>query len=541
VDHLFFSNESAWQTSFSPRGEIPAVGDFDGDGRDDIVTFVQHEEPPVVLGRGARSGRGGAATGRIGRGVGDVTPFGGPPVYVALSTGSAFGPRTRWHGEFSPKGEIPMVGDFNGDGKDDIISFAQHGVDASGGVVPGIAPVHVALSNGSGFGPSTVWHQNFSPDGEVPMVGDVNGDGKTDIITFARRPQFRSDGTMIGHAPVYVALSTGTSFGPRQLWHTFFSLDGEVPRVADVNLDGKADIITFLHGTGDGARKNNVYVAFSTGTRFETSVTWMTDQAPAGTTPFVGSANGVLSLFNLTQRPRDKRTFIPDLFVFDDATGKLSVAEAMGRIPYDVGAPWERYRFFTPKGLGAAAFPEWIYDQGPNHCLGQPFRFILNGTSGSGGPDAFISSVRQGGGTGHVFEEMSHSIFFNCLRANLDPFHLFASIFTTSMDAGGLDAGNMPGCDSTFDDCRDPEHFFIQLVRRYRIAGDFFRFRITSAATAAERQRRLKQYLWIKQHWYHGAEFKLGVLEDVSVYPEGVLCLPGECSLTGPVVDPGHP
>jgi hypothetical protein len=184
-------------------------------------------------------------------------------------------------------------------------------------------------------------------------------------------------------------------------------------------------------------------------------------------------------------------------------------------------------------------FPEWIFENGPSHCLTQPFRFILNGAAGVGGADAFVSSVRQGGGTGHVFEEMSHSLFANCLRQNRDPFHIFDSIFNTSMDAGGLDAKNMPGCDGAFDDCRDPEHFFIQLARRYRIAGDLFRHRILAAPTPDERRRRLKQYLWIKEHWYHGAEFKLGVQEDVSVYPEGVLCLPGECSLTGPVVNPG--
>jgi hypothetical protein len=521
VDHLLFSSDSPWHPSFSSKGQVPGVGDFDGDGKDDIVNFVQHDEPPVVLGR-------------RGRARGDVRPFGGPPVYVALSNGSSFGQRQRWHTDFSPAGEIPLVGDFNGDGKDDIVSFAQHPQAQIGN-----APVRVALSNGQSFGAASVWQTDFSPAGEIPMVGDFNGDGKADIVSFARRAQFAPDGTMIGHAPVRVALSTGTSFGPSRIWHTFFSLDGEIPRVADVNLDGKADIVTFLHGTGDGVRKNNVYVAFSTGTRFETSVTWMSDQAPAGTTPFIGSASGTSTLFNLTQRPQDRRTFLPDLFVFDDATGRLAVAEGMGRIPYAVGAPWERYRFFTPKGLGAAMFPEWIFENGPSHCLTQPFRFILNGAAGVGGADAFVSSVRQGGGTGHVFEEMSHSLFANCLRQNRDPFHIFDLIFNTSMDAGGLDAKNMPGCDGAFDDCRDPEHFFIQLARRYRIAGDLFRHRILAAPTPDERRRRLKQYLWIKEHWYHGAEFKLGVQEDVSVYPEGVLCLPGECSLTGPVVNPG--
>lgn len=528
-EHLFFSGESAWHPAFSVANEIPRVGDFNADGKDDIVNFVQHEQQPVVIGKTVAKGPDGIGG----------TPFGPAPVWVALSTGGGFGPSQQWHSNFSPQGEVPFVGDFNGDNKADIVSFAQQVLDSFGGTVIGPAPVRVALSTGQSFGPAAVWHPNFSPLSEVPMVGDFNGDGKADIATFGRRAQFDSNGTLIGHAPVRVALSTGTAFGPSVMWHTFFSLQGELPAIADVNFDGKDDIVTFLHGTGDGERRNNVYVAFSTGTRFETSVTWMSDQAPPGQTPFIGGANGRFVLSSLTGKPEHQGRIVPDLFVFDDQTGRLRVAEGMGRIPYAVGAPWERYRFFTDKGLGAAMFPEWIYEKGPNHCLrGDPFRFILNGLGGVGAPDAFVSSVRPGGGTGHVLEEMGHSIFANCLRQNADPFQIFNLIFNTSMDAGGLDAANMPGCAGTFDDCRDPEHFFIQLTRRYRIAGNLFRSRIMSAPTPEERNRRLKQYQWIKQHWYQGAEFKFGTLEDVSLLPEGVLCLPGECPLTDLVVTP---
>ena len=36
-----FQDASLWHDWFSPEGEIPATGDFTGDDRDDIVTFVQ--------------------------------------------------------------------------------------------------------------------------------------------------------------------------------------------------------------------------------------------------------------------------------------------------------------------------------------------------------------------------------------------------------------------------------------------------------------------------------------------------------------------
>ena len=503
-----YANEAIWYRNFAKQGEKPLVGNFDGDpqGRADIIDFVQHQ---VINDH-------------------DGTIVGEAPVWVALSNGTSFDAANTWLTNFSPAGEIPLVGDFDDDGKDDVISFAQHEEHNADGSLIGAAPVWVALSTGSSFGTPTVWQTSFSLAGEVPMIGDFNGDGKDDIATFVQQPQHNPDGTLLGHAPVWVALSDGTKFGPATVWQTYFSLRGELPFVADVNMDGKADIVTFLRGTGQGLQAFNAYVAFSTGSRFERSVTWASTQVRQGQTPFVGSFLG-RSLGSITQRPADTKRPIPDLYVFDDATGSLRIAPAMGRIPYAVGAPWERYRFFTEKGIGATEFPEWIYDTGPNHCLAPPFQFILNGAGGVGGPGFMISSVRPGGGAGHILEEMGHSIYANCLRANLDPFHIFNLIYNTPMDQGGLDASHMPGCDGTFDDCRDPEHFFIQLARRYRIAGDMFRDQIWNGATPEIRHRRQLQYTFIQQHWYKGVAFKQGAQNDVSLYQEGVLCLPGEC------------
>jgi hypothetical protein len=498
-----FSPETAWHPFFSLKGEIPLVGDFNGDGRDDIATFVQKEQKYA-----------------------DGTFIGPAPVWVALSDGSRFSVSSIWHKFFSLKGEIPLVGDFNGDGKSDIVTFVQKQQLYANGTPIGPAPVWVSLSDGSGFGTSRVWHTYFSLEGEIPLIGDFNGDGKDDIATFVGKLQNDANGNPLGQAPVWVSLSDGTKFGPSRIWHPFFSLKGEFPMVADVDMDGKDDIATFLRGLGQGLQANNVYVAFSTGARFSRSVMWATNQARSGDTPFAGNLTG-LSLGDITLDATDRRRPFRDMYIFEPR-GMVRVATALRMIPYPVGAPWERYRFFTEKGIGTASFPEWIYATGPNHCLKQPFSFDLLGAAGVGYFDFMRSSVRPGGGQGHILEEQGHALFFNCPRPNLDPFGLYANIYTTPMAAGGLDANNMPGCEAGFDDCRDPEHFFLELMKRYRLAGDDFRARILSGAPDV-RARRRAQYLWLKEHWYGGAEFKRGVQQDVSHFPNGVLCLPGEC------------
>jgi hypothetical protein len=188
------------------------VGDFNGDGKDDIATFTRGD-------------------------AGDV--------FVALSTGSAFsGTSVKWHDHFAIGNEIPAVGDFNGDHKADIATFTRGST----------GDVYVALSDGAKFnGNGVKWHDFFSINGELPSVGDFDGDGKDDIITFTR-----------GQAgDAYVALSTGTAFGASSVWHNHFAIGNEIPGVGDFNGDHKDDIVTFTRGSvGD------VYVATSDGAKF---------------------------------------------------------------------------------------------------------------------------------------------------------------------------------------------------------------------------------------------------------------------------------
>ncbi|MGN9795659.1 FG-GAP-like repeat-containing protein [Streptomyces sp. OZ13] len=97
--------------------------------------------------------------------------------------------------------------DVTGDGKDDIAAFTA---DPAG-------DVRVALSDGSTFDAKGVWHDAISGAGEYPYVGDYDGDGRDDVVSFSHTPG----------ADVHVALSTGTAFGGRQKWNDFFGLPGE--------------------------------------------------------------------------------------------------------------------------------------------------------------------------------------------------------------------------------------------------------------------------------------------------------------------------
>jgi hypothetical protein len=69
------------------------------------------------------------------------------------------------------------VGDVNNDGRDDLIGFGQDGV-------------YVALSTGSGFGAVSRWTNDFdlshgwTVSQYVRTVGDVNNDGKADLVGF---------------------------------------------------------------------------------------------------------------------------------------------------------------------------------------------------------------------------------------------------------------------------------------------------------------------------------------------------------------------
>ncbi|NJC13532.1 hypothetical protein F4558_003358 [Micromonospora profundi] len=232
----FVPDSRPWNDFFAVDAEIPLTGDVNGDGRADIITFTRGDNADV---------------------------------YVGLSTGTGFAAGVKWHDFFAVGTEFPAVGDVNGDGRTDIITFTRGAA----------ADVYVALSTGSGFGPGVKWHDHFALGDEFPAVGDVDGDGRDDILTFTR-------GTA---GDVFVSLSDGTRFvEDGWKWHDSFALGNELPAVGDVDGDGRDDILTFTRGTA-----GDVFVSLSDGTRFvQDAWKWHDSFALGDDLPGVGDFNG---------------------------------------------------------------------------------------------------------------------------------------------------------------------------------------------------------------------------------------------------------
>jgi hypothetical protein len=171
-----------------------------------------------------------------------------------LTTEYTNGGASQWRANKYPR----MLADVDGDGKADIVGFAEDSVA-------------VRLNSGesfeslSAYGDAT-WDMVKNPR----HVVDVNGDGLADIVGF-------------GNNGVQVSLSTGTKFEAPSLWLPGGFIDGEVnvgtfpfyPKarayykreLADANGDGLVDIIGFHL---DGVR-----VSLSTGKEFLPPVTWI--------------------------------------------------------------------------------------------------------------------------------------------------------------------------------------------------------------------------------------------------------------------------
>ncbi|MET8677992.1 VCBS repeat-containing protein [Streptomyces sp. NPDC004647] len=134
------------------------VGDFDGDGRDDLVTKGEYDEEDARLEEG------------LPEDVTDATFYRG--------TAGGLKPAGSVPGITSTAGSIPVAaGDFDGDGKQDILASGQ-GDDRAVAVY--------GSSDGPGRGKARAGGLGKLKAGLDVAVGDINGDGHDDIATSSR-------------------------------------------------------------------------------------------------------------------------------------------------------------------------------------------------------------------------------------------------------------------------------------------------------------------------------------------------------------------
>jgi hypothetical protein len=94
---------------------------------------------------------------------------------VMLSTGSGFSAPQEWSGTPFYGSKATLAGDVNGDGKTDLIAVNEIGT-------------FVMPSTDSGFSAPQAWSGEPFFGSATTLDGDVNGDGKTDLIALNYSP-----------------------------------------------------------------------------------------------------------------------------------------------------------------------------------------------------------------------------------------------------------------------------------------------------------------------------------------------------------------
>ncbi len=172
-------------------------------------------------------------------GKGDIAAFGDDGIWTALSTGTGgfavpkfalanMGYNQGWRVDK----HVRLLADVNGDKRPDAVGFGDAGVWlAAASASGGFAPAAFVVQN---FGVAQEWDNSK----HVRLLGDINGDHKADIVAF-------------GDGGVWTALSTGTgftaptlaipNFGYNQGWR----VEKHVRLLADVNGDGRQDVVAF--------------------------------------------------------------------------------------------------------------------------------------------------------------------------------------------------------------------------------------------------------------------------------------------------------
>lgn len=207
----FGANDSGKDSNLGSGGVF--VVDINGDGYEDIVC-INHflmSDPGSSMNFMWYASYSSAA------GLGDAAAESGPFQFGLLS-----------------QNDIPLVGDFNGDGNKDICVFRPANgwwfVSLSGSA-NGIG------ENGNPAGTPGA----FGLDGDIPLVGDINGDGRDDAIIV------RDDASHMlywqaAYADANGLVTYGDGNAPYVSNGVYFGYDGDTPIVTDINGDGRADI-----------------------------------------------------------------------------------------------------------------------------------------------------------------------------------------------------------------------------------------------------------------------------------------------------------
>ena len=262
-----FAPVTTYSTGPNSQPSAVALGDVSGDGRLDIVTANTNASTAGVF-RGLAGGR-----------FASMTPYSTGPNTLPTSV---------------------VLGDINGDSRLDIVtsnvSTALRGMDTAGALL-GLA--------GGGFAPATTYSVGISLFPIDVALSDVDGDGLLDIVL----AYYSADAVGVFLGQVSGGFTTMTSF---------IVGSGRPPIavvVGDVNGDGRPDIVTAIPSPSVGIASVGVQLNTGTFTPIVTARPTAADlalypnpaheaftvQLPAGVSP--GSAELLNALGQVVRRP----------------------------------------------------------------------------------------------------------------------------------------------------------------------------------------------------------------------------------------------
>jgi|WetSurSiteA1Bulk_404760.scaffolds.fasta_scaffold00972_2 RHS repeat-associated protein len=135
------------------------------------------------------------------------------------------------------KGHFYSIGDFNADGKGDILLYGY----TSGGVGYDMYEWQIKLSTGIGFETLPVLHKKLNLKDDILRPGDFNGDGATDyLVTSSMKP---ADGGWTGHY-YYISSDRGTNFSAHFIDAPIVPEYSNKYYIEDFDGDGRQDFLS---------------------------------------------------------------------------------------------------------------------------------------------------------------------------------------------------------------------------------------------------------------------------------------------------------